>query len=197
MISLRRHRGWMALTGFSLVLLCGSGPALHFARGEIEHSRTEIGQARRAAEQILRQLRDNVATARKLAGQIDSRQADQILARVDRLKSAAFFEKEAAAFGLKEFTYTLSPESTVMHNSGGEAQELALSRLELAGDAADDIHVYRYIDHIRARLPGRLRITGLTLGRLPVALSPASNVHFQATLEWLSNGSLQTFAGVP
>ena len=199
-MSLRPHRLWLALLALAVIIIAGSGPVLDLGRGEALHNLAEVKSARVKAEQNLKLLRDNVADARKLNGQIDRVSAEQVLAPTDRLKAAEMLERESNTAGIAHFTYTLAPEEHRAVNVGGETQDLASSAVTLAGDARDDVSVYGFIERTRRLLSGRVQVQKLTItrnGGLNAPLAPISNVHFEAAFEWLSNGAVQTLAGGP
>jgi len=199
MKALYPHRWWLALLVFAIAVMAGSGPLLHLARVKAAHNLAEAQTERVQAEQNLRQLRADVAAARALNRQIDRAQAEQVLAASDRLKAATMLESEASQARLSHFSYTLSPEAHVSLSAGGEMQDLATSTIALAADAAEDQSVYAFIERVRRGLPGRVRITQMTITRSNEYGRPlaALNVHFEANLEWLSNGAVQTVAGGP
>ncbi len=190
---MKQHRLWIALIVCAVAIMTGSGPLAGLLRKDAVRDLTMIQSARAKTGQDLKQLRDNVAAARKLAGEIDRAEAEQVLAPSDRLKAASMFENEAAQGRLSHFTYTLAPEERVAIDAGGEKHDLAVSIITLSADAPDDVYIYSSLERMRQSLPGRARLQQLSISRPgnPDALA-AQNVHFEATLEWLSNGTLQT-----
>lgn len=197
MTVLRLHRLWLGLLLLAIAIIAGRAPVLDFAGNRAARDLAAIKDARVKTENDLQQLRDDVVAARKLGSEIDRTRADQVLAPTDRLKAAVMLEKEAAIMKIARFTYTLAPEERTAIDAGGALQNLALSAVTLAGNAPDDISIYNFITHLQHVLPGRARLQQVTITRSASAEVPlaATNVHFEAALEWLSNGSLQTIAG--
>jgi hypothetical protein len=197
MSGLQQHRRWIGLMAVACIIIGGSGPVAHLMCDKTKQNLAELQAAHIKTEQDLQQLREDVARAQKLSRQIDRLHAEQILAPADRLKAAAALEKLAKDKQLRHFTYTLGPEDKLALNAGGESQELAISTIALTADAPSDQDVFTFLEKARILLPGRARIQHFTINRIAPAALAATNIHFEASLEWLSNGSLQTVAGVP
>jgi hypothetical protein len=199
MTDLRPHRLWLGLLALAIALLVGSGPALRYAQDIAAHHLAELRAKSAQASQNLHQLEDDVATARRISGQIDNATATEVLAPVDRLQAAALLEREAAAAHLQHFTYTLDPEQRFATESDGFKQDLATSDIAVAADVSLDTDGIAFIEHIGHSLPGRVRVKELSFERIGGAnAAPATvNLRFKATLEWLSNGTRTVMAGAP
>jgi hypothetical protein len=195
MIRLRPHRWWLGMLVLSVTIMAGSGPLCDTLREKALQNLAQIKTSRAKVEQDLQQLRDDVTAAHKLSAQIDGVRAEQVLAPVDRLKVAEKLEQEAS--GIEHFTYTVTPEEHVTITSGGEKQDLASSTVTLAGEAADDVKIYAFLERVRQLLPGRARLKKFVIARRTGTLGPTANVRFDAAFEWLSNGAVQTVASGP
>jgi hypothetical protein len=195
---LRSHAGWMIMLALAIALLAGRAPLLHSAGDKAARDLDATRTAREKTEQDLAQLRNDVAAARKISSEIDRAHAEDVLAPTDRLKAAVLLERAAAGQKISHFTYTLAPEGKTVIETGGAPQNLALSAVTLAGDAPDDLYIYKFIEQAERLLPGRARLQEVKITRKGTdAPRAADNAHFETTLEWLSNGSLQTVAGGP
>lgn len=185
------HRFWFALLAISLALIFISLPLLRMAATTTVANLTELKTQQLHAEQTLQQLRSDTETAQKLQSEMTMSEAEQSLEPVDRLLAANIIEREADAAHIYSFSYTLAPEQKIkMAGLTTASQELAVSTITVRGEAPDDMSVYGFIDGMRGSLPGRVRLQQMSLVRSnksePVS---AYNLRFNATFEWLSNGT--------
>ncbi len=191
------HRFWIILLAISITLITTSSPLLRVAEEKTSANLAHIKTQRVQAEQTLRQLQDDVAAAQKLGTQMTLSEAEQFLTPVDRLLAANELEHEAAVSHIQHFDYTLAPEQRMKKSSTlAEPQELFVSTVTISGEAPSDIDIYRFISRMPLALPGKLRLQQLSLDRMSKESAVSTyNVRFNATLEWLSNGTTQDVAG--
>ena len=195
-----RQRRSAALLGMAIALLAGGLPLLHWAQGSAAREATQTAAAMAKTEEAQRQLQSNIAAAHELAGRISEADVVRLLAPIDRLQTAGVLERQATAARLTHFTYTLAAERKDIAVVTGEATPgLVVSAITITADAPLDTDVFAFLAGLQTALPGRLRVVQMMLartgdGRQPVA---ASNVHVEARLDWLSNGSARALAGVP
>jgi len=186
------HRKWLALLIAALFLMTASSPGLRLLRAEATQHLADMRAAQGKTRQALHQLQDDIESVKKLEGQMDPAEAEKFLAPVDRMAAANALQQNAANMRLSHFTYNLSPEQKIKIDAPEAGpQELSLSTLTLSGDAPLDTDIYAFIDGLHHLLPGRVRLQQLSLERTDKA-DPhltARNMHFEATLEWLSNHS--------
>lgn len=185
------HKFWLVTLILAIALIFGSAPLLGFLRAETAKKLADLRDEQVKTEAALGRLNDDIAATRKLSGQIGASEIEKSLAGVDRLQAVDMLEKQAAFARLDHFTYTVSPEQkwTVSDPALG-TQAFALSSVSVKADAPLDTDVYRFVEDVRARMPGRLRLQAITLERAGDRDTPlaAENLHMTADFEWLSNG---------
>lgn len=192
------HRLWITILAMALLMLLASSPLLAALQEHTAKKLTALKEERAGVEKSLHQLEIDIQAVKEISGEIGETEAKRLLAPIDRLWVAEVLEHEAATSRLARFTYNMSPEQVLVKNlSGGEPQELAITTIAITSEAPLDTDVYSFIENIRRTLPGRLRLQQLSLERLGKEDTTLGiyNVRFNATLEWLSNGSLKTMAG--
>jgi len=188
MKALRPHVPWLAAFCAACVLLTATDPLSEKARAIFSDKIRQAENMKSEAERSLQFLRADANTARALSREVTAGEVEAFLAPTDRLQIAARLEQLAAGHRLSRLVYAFSPEkSFVPPPSAPDAEGLSESVLTLEADAPHDVEVFRFLEEARKLLPGRACMKNLTIELLPRLA--AANVHFSASIDWLSNGS--------
>ncbi|MDD3371599.1 MAG: hypothetical protein PHE27_07230 [Alphaproteobacteria bacterium] len=192
MIDLKPHRKWIGLLALAALIGAGNRPVVGLALEKARTRHRALQAANEKAVADLRQLRTDIAEAKKMKTQIDTSTAKRFLAPVDRLRAAQIVEHRAAEMRLTRLSYTFLPEEKVFFETvGAGKQEMALSKWTVEADAPTDVSAYAFLNAMEKTMPGRIALKKLSLRRIGRSDSPITNanVRFSANGEWLSNGA--------
>lgn len=191
---LHPHRVWLALLSLAVIAVLVGGPVSDWA---LENSKTRaenIAKERADAEKALARFHDDMQMLQNQDHRLSADDVARILAPTDRLQAGSIMEKQAASDLFSHFTYTVSPEKR-LHTA--DADHLSESLVNLSADMPLDTDAAVFLRSLGHTMPGRIHLRHVKLSRISMDAPPSlANIHMEADLVWLSNGTNSDMAEV-